>query len=207
MKKHFYIFRHGQSIWNAEGRPQGQHEYPVPLTILGEEQALSLASKLEDKKIKKILSSDLLRAKQTAEIIASHLGISIELDSRLREVDYGKLNGLYTIEREQVFPEFKHCYEDFTFPFPDGECLKDVALRFRASIHDAAVNIPHRVIGISSHGHAIVAFLKNEFSLNIFRLNNCDFVHISYDKEKDLFHLEEIPDSLQQSTSSFSSDF
>ena len=57
MKKHFYIFRHGQTIWNAEGRPQGQSEYPVPLTITGQEQARALAQKLADKKIKLIVSS------------------------------------------------------------------------------------------------------------------------------------------------------
>lgn len=51
MKKHFYIFRHGQTVWNAEGRPQGQHEYPVPLTMEGREQAQKLADKLKDKKL------------------------------------------------------------------------------------------------------------------------------------------------------------
>ena len=68
MKKHFYIFRHGQTVWNAEGRPQGQHEYPVPLTMEGREQAQKLADKLKDKKIKLIVSSDLLRAQQTVYI-------------------------------------------------------------------------------------------------------------------------------------------
>lgn len=70
MKKHFYIFRHGQTVWNAEGRPQGQHPYPVPLTMNGREQAASLAEKLADRKIKRLISSDLLRAAQTAEIVA-----------------------------------------------------------------------------------------------------------------------------------------
>ena len=102
MKKHFYIFRHGQTVWNAEGRPQGQHEYPVPLTMEGREQAQKLADKLKDKKIKLIVSSDLLRAQQTGEIVAQALGVPLEFDRRLREVDYGILNGLYTIEREEV---------------------------------------------------------------------------------------------------------
>ena len=75
MKKHFYIFRHGQTVWNAEGRPQGQHEYPVPLTMEGREQAQKLADKLKDKKIKLIVSSDLLRAQQTGEIVAQALRV------------------------------------------------------------------------------------------------------------------------------------
>ena len=110
MKKHFYIFRHGQTIWNAEGRPQGQHEYPVPLTMDGREQAQKLAEKLQDKKIKLIISSDLLRAQQTGEIVAQALNVPVKLDRRLREVDYGILNGLYTIEREEVYPDFKKSY-------------------------------------------------------------------------------------------------
>ena len=77
MKKHFYIFRHGQTIWNAEGRPQGQSETPVPLTLIGVEQAHRLAQKLSDKKIKLIVSSDLLRAKQTAEIVAEELKVPV----------------------------------------------------------------------------------------------------------------------------------
>lgn len=128
MKKHFYIFRHGQTIWNAEGRPQGQHEYPVPLTMDGREQAQKLAEKLQDKKIKLIISSDLLRAQQTGEIVAQALNVPVKLDRRLREVDYGILNGLYTIEREEVYPDFKKSYEDSTIPFPEGESLRQVAL-------------------------------------------------------------------------------
>ena len=77
MKKHFYIFRHGQTVWNAEGRPQGQHEYPVPLTMEGREQAQKLADKLKDKKIKLIVSSDLLRAQQTGEIVAQALRVPL----------------------------------------------------------------------------------------------------------------------------------
>ena len=77
MKKHIYIFRHGQTVWNAEGRPQGQHEYPVPLTMEGREQAQKLADKLKDKKIKLIVSSDLLRAQQTGEIVAQALRVPL----------------------------------------------------------------------------------------------------------------------------------
>ncbi len=49
------------------------------------------------------------------------LNVPVKLDRRLREVDYGILNGLYTIEREEVYPDFKKSYEDLTIPFPEGE--------------------------------------------------------------------------------------
>ena len=193
MKKHFYIFRHGQTIWNAEGRPQGQHEYPVPLTVTGQEQARKLSQRLKDKKIKRIFSSDLLRAKQTGEIVAKELNIPIDFDKRLREVDYGILNGLYTIEREEVYPDFKKCYEDIRVPFPEGESLYSVAERIRETLKEIAVNVSNRVVGISTHGHAITALIDVVFDYKVQRIENCDYVHITYTPEKDLFEAVELP--------------
>lgn len=193
MKKHFYIFRHGQTIWNAEGRPQGQHEYPVPLTVTGQEQARKLSQRLKDKKIKRIFSSDLLRAKQTGEIVAKELNIPIDFDKRLREVDYGILNGLYTIEREEVYPDFKKCYEDIREPFPEGESLYSVAERIREILKEIAVNVSNRVVGISTHGHAITALIDVVFDYKVQRIENCDYVHITYTPEKDLFEAVELP--------------
>ncbi len=192
MKKHFYIFRHGQTIWNAEGRPQGQHEYPVPLTVTGKEQALMLAQKLKDKKIKRIVSSDLLRAMQTGTIIAEELNVPIEFDKRLREVDYGILNGLYTIERQEVYPDFRLCYENMDLPFPEGESLNTVAVRFAQALHKIATDVPHRIIGISSHGHAITAFIAKTFNYKMQRVDNCDYVHITYDPAKAVFEAIEL---------------
>ena len=184
MKKHFYIFRHGQTIWNAEGRPQGQSEYPVPLTITGQQQAQALAEKLADKKIKLIISSDLLRAKQTAEIVAKTLKVPVKLDARLREVDYGILNGLYAIEREELCPDYRQSYEDITIPFPQGESLLQVSLRLKAVLEEVAKNCSNRSIGISSHGHAITALIENLFDYKVQRIDNCDYVHITYSPEK-----------------------
>ena len=194
MKKHFYIFRHGQTIWNAEGRPQGQHEYPVPLTMDGREQAQKLADKLTDKKIKLIISSDLLRAQQTGEIVASKLNVPMELDKRLREVDYGILNGLYTIEREEVYPDFKKSYQDHTIPFPEGESLQQVAHRMIDLIKDICGKYSYRTIGLSSHGHAITSLIEEIFDYPVQRIENCDYVHITYDLDKDKFEGIELPE-------------
>lgn len=193
MKKHLYIFRHGQTVWNAEGRPQGQHEYPVPLTVEGQEQAAKLANKLADKKIKIIISSDLLRAEQTGTIVAQHLKVPFVLDKRLREVDYGILNGLYSIEREDVYPDFKKSYEDHSVPFPEGESLKEVAKRVKDSLIEACKAHKNRALGFSTHGHAITAFITEVFDKNVQRVENCDFIHITYDVEKDLFEAIELP--------------
>ena len=155
MKKHFYIFRHGQTVWNAEGRPQGQHEYPVPLTMEGREQAQKLADKLKGKKIKLIVSSDLLRA--------------------------------------EVYPDFKKCYEDPKIPFPEGESLHQVALRFIDAVKDICSRCSYRAVGISSHGHAITSLIEEVFGYQVQRVENCDYVHITYDPVKDKFEGVELP--------------
>ncbi|MBP5399021.1 MAG: histidine phosphatase family protein [Alphaproteobacteria bacterium] len=194
MKKHFFIFRHGQTIWNAEGRPHGQHSYPAPLTVTGQEQAGKLAEELADKKIKIIITSDLLRAKQTAEIVANALKVDVVEDQRLREVDYGKLNGLYTLEREWAFPDFRKCYEDFDFPFPEGECLQQVADRMLQAIKSYATTYHYRNIGVSTHGHAIEALIRSVFGHKYSSLKNCSYIHITYDHVKDVFEAIKLPE-------------
>jgi probable phosphoglycerate mutase len=193
MKKHFYIFRHGQTIWNAEGRPQGQHSYPVPLTIVGIEQAKALSKNLKDKRIKKIVSSDLLRAEQTAKIVAEGLGVEIEFDSRFREVDYGKLNGLYTIEKEDVYPDFKLCYKDYGKKFPEGESLGEVADRMIEAIKDIAKSNNNRNWGISTHGNAITVTVNRLFDYKLYRISNCDYIHITYDDKTNKFEAIKLP--------------
>lgn len=62
-----YLVRHGQTDWNIEHRIQGQTD--VPLNATGRAQAVELSEKLSNFNIQKIISSDLSRAKETAEII------------------------------------------------------------------------------------------------------------------------------------------
>jgi len=187
MITNLYIFRHGQTIWNAEGRPQGQHSYPVPLTAFGREQCCVLGEKLKDKNIQHIISSDLLRAKQSAEIIADIIGAEVEFDEKLREIDYGVLNGAYTIEREEIFPEYKKCYKDITLKFPHGESFFEVIERLREGFKAAAEKYAGENIGISSHGRAVVSFLNYTFKRKFFRMENCDYIHLEYNHDSETF--------------------
>ena len=190
----FYLFRHGQTIWNAEGRPHGQDPYPVPLTLQGREQVGVLADKLKDKNISLLISSDQLRAQQTAEIIAEKLQLKIIYDADLREVDYGKLNGLYTLEREEVFPDFKKCYTDYNFPFPDGESFNQAASRLRSALVKLAKNYSDLTLGISTHGKLVDVFLELVFKKRFQKLGNCGFIAISYDVVQEKFTPILLPD-------------
>ena len=94
------LVRHGETDWNAEGRLQGQIDRP--LSDFGRRQARQLAEELEDEEIGAIYSSDLARARETAEIVGERLDLPVELDSDLREKDWGSWEGLTAVERDRV---------------------------------------------------------------------------------------------------------
>ncbi len=94
------LIRHGQSTWNANGRWQGQAD--PPLTELGEEQAGLAAQALES--IDAVWCSDLRRAARTAEIIATHHGLTPRVEPGLRERDAGEWTGLTRVEIEAAWP-------------------------------------------------------------------------------------------------------
>ena len=88
-----YLIRHGQTNWNAERKIQGQTD--IPLNQIGQQQAKDVSEEISKLKIDKIFSSDLLRARETAEIINEKIGAKIEYDKRLREVNYGNYEGIH----------------------------------------------------------------------------------------------------------------
>ncbi|MCF7917485.1 class I tRNA ligase family protein [Candidatus Gracilibacteria bacterium] len=88
-----FLARHGESEWNAKGIMQGSTK-EVSLTEKGRAQALKLAHEAKHKKIKKIICSNLDRARETAEIIQKELGIkNLEIWPELHEIDFGHLEG------------------------------------------------------------------------------------------------------------------
>jgi probable phosphoglycerate mutase len=98
-----FLVRHGQSTWNAESRWQGQAD--PPLTALGEQQARAAAERLATADpFDAIWASDLVRARRTAELVADHLGLVVQLDERLRERDAGEWTGLTRPEIEARYP-------------------------------------------------------------------------------------------------------
>ncbi len=93
-----YIIRHGQTGYNIENKIQGIRD--IPLNVIGKVQAQHVADDLKDLGIKKIISSDLKRAKETAEIIGRILKLNISFDARIREYDFGRVDGTNHITPE-----------------------------------------------------------------------------------------------------------
>ena len=95
------LVRHGQSTWNAEGRWQG-HSNP-PLSSLGERQARAAAPAVAELGVTALFSSDLLRARQTAELVAPR-GLTPVVVPPLRERNVGEWEGLTRAEIEARYP-------------------------------------------------------------------------------------------------------
>ena len=94
------LVRHGETDWNADGRLQGQTDRP--LSEFGRRQAQRLADELAAEQLVAIYSSDLARARETAEIVGTRVGLPVTFDPDLREKDWGTWEGLTAVERDRV---------------------------------------------------------------------------------------------------------
>ena len=86
------VIRHGETDWNRQHRFQGQID--VPLNALGLEQARRLGERLAREPIDRLVVSDLARARQTAQALATHRGLAPLIDPLWREQSFGVLEGL-----------------------------------------------------------------------------------------------------------------
>ncbi len=159
------LVRHGQSTWNAEGRCQGQLATAGGLTELGMAQARATAEELVKKLAASdlpvgdaILASDLLRARQTAEIIADVLDLPIQLDAGLREQHLADLEGkLYTEQFGELTVQatIDELWRDpFRRP-PGGESIADMYERVQATLTRLAKADPGRVLVVATHGGVV----------------------------------------------------
>lgn len=127
-----HLVRHGETLWHAENRYAGRTD--VALTARGGEQALALARWAGGQPVTRVLCSDLTRAVVTARPCAEALGLDLEVDPRLREVDFGRGEGMTAAEMDAAFPEERRRFTDApaSSPLPGGEAGADAVARAAA---------------------------------------------------------------------------
>ncbi len=182
----FYIARHGQAEFNLKGIIGGTLE-PNLLTVKGEDQAKLLAEKYQNIKFDKIYSSDLVRAKKTAEIIASAKNLPVQINELLRERNWGTLQGKTFTDAQS---EYAKAFEeermvegekalDFRY-IEDMESLRSAVLRFDKFIKNTVKTELGKTLLIVSHFDIMIGYLVF-LKYGIYQdLMNATFDHTGY---------------------------
>ena len=146
------LIRHGETAWNRATRIQGHTD--IPLSPLGLAQAERLADVLADEPLAAIYSSDLSRARQTAEALARRHGLDIQFDTDLRERAFGRFEGLSWEEINAQFPDDATRWRrrEPDFPVGGGESLTAFSARCLDAARRAASTHAGQSIALVAHG-------------------------------------------------------
>lgn len=172
------VIRHGETQWNKLGYHQGVLN--SPLNEKGLEQAKQVAQTLQKFTYRKLYSSDLGRAVQTAQIIAAALKMDVILDSRLQERNLGCLGGLTLDEFRKKYPEecAKFLSEDPDYILPGGESVKQAYKRSIACFEELAARHRGESILIVTHGYILEYLFRHALGIPLqqkrrYVLKNC----------------------------------
>ncbi|MFT0846787.1 histidine phosphatase family protein [Actinomycetaceae bacterium L2_0104] len=150
------LWRHGQTDLNVQARIQGSQDFP--LNDVGRAQAAAISKEIAAMEPVRILSSPLSRASDTAQYVADRVGVPIELDSRLRERDYGEWEGLDGSEIHARNPEQHQVWRDGGHPSGLGiERNTAVGQRVAAAVNEASEQMEDGTLLVTAHGAAIRA--------------------------------------------------
>ncbi|MEN9868848.1 MAG: hypothetical protein RL748_4438 [Pseudomonadota bacterium] len=157
MSTEIILIRHGETAWNAERRLQGHID--IPLNAEGEHQARALGQSLRGQTLAAIISSDLQRARQTAQAVANwHKPMPVQIDAELRERCFGGFEGLHYDEiarrYPQAFAEWQARDADAVMPAGErpGESFRQFSIRTLAALARWAARYPGQSIAVVAHG-------------------------------------------------------
>ena len=164
------IVRHGESEWNVERRWQGWLD--APLTAQGEAQAALRARALAHDGVnpRAVFSSDLERARRTAEIVAAHLEVPILTDDGFRERHGGEWQGHTTDEIDAKWPGMRDRWRngELTAP-PGGEEDEAVLARFDAALTRALQHVGANLLVIVTH-HGLLRLVATRAGMDVHAL-------------------------------------
>lgn len=148
-----YLVRHGETDWNLARRIQGHSD--VPLNQRGLSQAEKVAARFQDVEIHAVYSSDLTRARRTAECIAERIGtLTVHTLPTLRERCYGQWEGL-------TYEEIRARFEDMDETACGIETFEAMQQRASAALTELAIRHAGQTIVVVSHGGLINSFLHD----------------------------------------------
>lgn len=171
------LARHGQTAWNALGKLQGHTD--IELDPTGREQARALAGAIGDAGVTRVWSSDLARARETAAIVATELGLPApELDPELRERRFGVFEGLTRDECAANHPDAWREWVAQTSHPPGGESRAEATARMQRAVL--------RLVGegttlVVSHGGVMRLWLMEVLGTTIPLVGNATMYEVDFD--------------------------
>ena len=201
------IVRHGQTAWNKDLHFRGRANLALDET--GLQQAEAVARRITaGYQPAFVLSSPLQRARQTAEVIARSLNLTVQMEDRLVDIDYGEFTGLSPAEAEAKFQEFYHAWLNVPHivRFPQGESLDDVRARLTDLVRWVAELYPNKQVVVVTH-----QVVCQVFFCALLGIHNGHFSHFRVDmasltifdldqgratlvRANDTCHLKELPE-------------
>lgn len=152
----FILIRHGETDWNRELRFQGQVD--VPLNAVGQEQARRLGVRLAGETVHHLVSSDLVRAQQTALLVAQHRPLKAALlttvDANLREQNFGVVDGMRVddikLQHADAWAQWIRFEADYAFI--SGESLRKFHARVMRAVRELAARHAQKTLVVVTHG-------------------------------------------------------
>lgn len=151
------LWRHGRTAWNVAGRVQGQSD--TQLDEVGREQARAAAARLATLRPDRIVSSDLVRARDTAQNLADLTGRPLELDPRLREMNFGDREGMTWREAWTAYPDGMRAWvEGDETQIPNSETHREAGERLAGALRDFLTELrPGGILVVVAHGAVLRA--------------------------------------------------
>lgn len=182
------VVRHGETIWNQEGKHQGWLD--SDLTQQGIAQARRIADILLNRSFSTLYSSDLGRARQTAGLLADTLSLHVNLDKRIREQNLGILEGLSIQQFRERYPEeyAKHVEREVNYCLPGGESIRQVYERSTSCLEELARKHQNESIILVTHGWVLECFFRKVLGIPLeqprrFSLRNCSINSFSFSND------------------------
>jgi len=180
-----YVTRHGETDYNASGRYAGSTD--IPLNEIGLGQARELARRVRGMKLDAVVSSPMLRARQTADIVCAALCMRYAVYAQFAERDMGVYEGLTRGEAKTRYPELwnRQCTQ-MPDDAPDGgETLRQACARIDAGVSQLRRDFGGMTILLICHGFAARAVNRYCMDLTFeemasFTLGNCEIVWYNF---------------------------
>jgi len=165
------LVRHSETDWNHEGRVQGSGS-DRELTETGKQQAESIGLRLRQENIQAIYSSPLQRALDTAQAIARHHQVEVQIEPSLSEIDAGELEGVLIKKRGSYLNQLlaRERGDESISKLHGGELLTEVQQRAWSTIQRLADKHGDGVIVVVSHYFVILSIICSVLGLSLFEM-------------------------------------